>query len=87
MNKIKKLTTTNNLFLYFLGVLFACLKDNEFAEKFCSKEIQRFQNCYKFYLDKKTEAKKTTNQGIVTPGTNLNYKQLNKYMRRYPNPV
>ncbi|ALC40890.1 CG12848 [Drosophila busckii] len=70
-----------------MGVLFACLKDNEFVEKYCHKEISQFKNCYKFYMDRKLEAKKTVNQGIVTPGNNLNYKQLNKYLRRFPNPV
>lgn len=69
-----------------MGVLFACLKDNEFVEKYCHKEISQFQNCYKFYMDRKFEAKQTVNQGIVQPGNNLNYKQLNKYMRRFPNP-
>ncbi|XP_018786800.1 PREDICTED: coiled-coil-helix-coiled-coil-helix domain-containing protein 1 [Bactrocera latifrons] len=69
-----------------MGVLFACLKDNEFVEKYCNKEIHQFQKCYKFYADSKFEAKKTVNQGIITPGKNLNYKQLNKYMRRFPNP-
>ncbi|EDW60052.1 uncharacterized protein LOC115762096 [Drosophila novamexicana] len=69
-----------------MGVLFACLKDNEFVEKYCNKEINQFQKCYKFYMDRKFEAKKTVNQGIVQPGNNLNYKQLNKYMRRFPNP-
>ncbi|KAH8291166.1 hypothetical protein KR054_009389 [Drosophila jambulina] len=70
-----------------MGVLFACLKDNEFVEKYCHKEISQFQNCFKCYMDRKFEAKKTVNQGIVQPGNNLNYKQLNKYMRRYPNPL
>lgn len=69
-----------------MTVLFACLKDNEFVEKFCSKEISQFKKCYKVYMDRKATAKETINQGIVTPGNNLNYKQLNKYMRRFPNP-
>ncbi|KAM7343892.1 small ribosomal subunit protein mS37 [Cochliomyia hominivorax] len=69
-----------------MTVLFACLKDNDFVEKFCSKEISQFQRCYKVFMDRKAAAKATINQGIVTPGNNLNYKQLNKYMRRFPNP-
>uniref|UniRef100_A0A0R3P2P9 CHCH domain-containing protein n=1 Tax=Drosophila pseudoobscura pseudoobscura TaxID=46245 RepID=A0A0R3P2P9_DROPS len=70
-----------------MGMLFACMKDNEFVEKYCHKEIQQFQNCFKYYMDRKFKAKKTVNQGFVQPGNNLNYKQLNKYMRRFPNPV
>lgn len=70
-----------------MSVLFACLKDNEFTEKFCPKEIASFQKCYKVHLTKRFEASRQENQGIVTPGKNLHYKQLNKYLRRYPNPV
>ncbi|XP_013102407.2 small ribosomal subunit protein mS37 [Stomoxys calcitrans] len=69
-----------------MTVLFACLKDNDFAEKMCNKEISQFKKCYKVYMDRKTAAKETINKGIITPGKELNYKQLNKYMRRYPNP-
>uniref|UniRef100_B5DUN8 CHCH domain-containing protein n=1 Tax=Drosophila pseudoobscura pseudoobscura TaxID=46245 RepID=B5DUN8_DROPS len=59
-----------------MGMLFACMKDNEFVEKYCHKEIQQFQNCFKYYMDRKFKAKKTVNQGFVQPGNNLNYKQL-----------
>ncbi|XP_055837850.1 uncharacterized protein LOC129906202 [Episyrphus balteatus] len=69
-----------------MAVLFACLKDNEFAEKLCPKEIATFEKCYKVHMDKKFEAKKTDSLGIVAPGKDLNYKQLNKFMRFYPNP-
>lgn len=66
--------------------MFACLKTNEFAENLCGKEISSFQKCYKFHIDKAFDAKKTENQGILKPGKDLNYKQLNKYLRNYPNP-
>ncbi|XP_073846551.1 small ribosomal subunit protein mS37 [Musca autumnalis] len=69
-----------------MSVLFACLKDNDFVEKMCHKEITQFKRCYKVYMDRKATAKETINKGIVTPGKELNYKQLNKYMRRFPNP-
>ena len=70
-----------------MAVLFACLKDNDFVESSCSKQIGNFQNCYKLHLDKSFAAKRNDNEGIVMPGKKLNYKQLNKYMRRYPNPL
>ncbi|XP_037953869.1 coiled-coil-helix-coiled-coil-helix domain-containing protein 1 [Teleopsis dalmanni] len=69
-----------------MSVLFACLKDNEFVEQYCNKEITQFKRCYKYFMDSKFQAKQTVNQGIVTPGKDLNYRQLNKYMRGFPNP-
>ncbi|KAI9583709.1 hypothetical protein GQX74_005457 [Glossina fuscipes] len=69
-----------------MSILFACLKDNDFVEKFCHKEISQFKKCYKVFMDGKTALKATVNQGIITPGNNLNYRQLNKYMRLFPNP-
>uniref|UniRef100_A0A1A9V6B0 CHCH domain-containing protein n=1 Tax=Glossina austeni TaxID=7395 RepID=A0A1A9V6B0_GLOAU len=69
-----------------MSILFACLKDNDFVEKFCNKEISQFKKCYKVFMDSKTALKATVNQGIITPGNNLNYRQLNKYMRLFPNP-
>uniref|UniRef100_A0A1A9WI50 CHCH domain-containing protein n=1 Tax=Glossina brevipalpis TaxID=37001 RepID=A0A1A9WI50_9MUSC len=69
-----------------MSILFACLKDNDFVEKYCPKEISQFKKCYKNYMDTKQVQKANINQGIITPGYNLNYRQLNKYMRRFPNP-
>ncbi|XP_055374534.1 coiled-coil-helix-coiled-coil-helix domain-containing protein 1 [Condylostylus longicornis] len=70
-----------------MAILFACMKDNEFAEKYCQKEISNFQKCFKFHMDKNFQAKQQENLGIIVPGRNLNYRQLNKYMRGYPNPL
>ncbi|CAD7077529.1 unnamed protein product [Hermetia illucens] len=55
-------------------------------ESLCSKEVQTFNKCYKTFMDTSFQAKKVDSQGAVKPGKDLNYKQLNKYMRRYPNP-
>lgn len=82
----KSNSTSEVACLQEMAILFACLKDNEFVERFCSKEIANFQGCYKNFLDKNYKAKQTENQGVVAPGKNLNYKQLNKYLRKYPNP-
>lgn len=69
-----------------MAQMFACMKTNEFAENLCNKEISSFQKCYKVHIDKAYEAKKIENQGVVQPGKDLNYKQLNKYLRNYPSP-
>lgn len=69
-----------------MATMFACMKTNEFSENLCNKEISSFQKCYKANIDKAYQAKKTENQGIVT-GKDLTYKQLNKYLRNYPNPL
>uniref|UniRef100_A0A0K8TN87 CHCH domain-containing protein n=1 Tax=Tabanus bromius TaxID=304241 RepID=A0A0K8TN87_TABBR len=69
-----------------MSVLFACLKNNDFVEQYCSKEISNFNGCYKSFLDRKFQQKKAEHQGVIVPGKNLNYKQLNKYLRSYPNP-
>ncbi|XP_037926659.1 coiled-coil-helix-coiled-coil-helix domain-containing protein 1 [Hermetia illucens] len=69
-----------------MTILFTCLKENDFQESLCSKEVQTFNKCYKTFMDTSFQAKKVDSQGAVKPGKDLNYKQLNKYMRRYPNP-
>ncbi|CAD7077528.1 unnamed protein product [Hermetia illucens] len=61
-------------------------RENDFQESLCSKEVQTFNKCYKTFMDTSFQAKKVDSQGAVKPGKDLNYKQLNKYMRRYPNP-
>lgn len=69
-----------------IAVLLACMKASDFSETICAKEIGVFKSCYKSFLDRKTEAKKAQSSGILTPGMNLNYKQLNKLMKKYPSP-
>jgi predicted hydrocarbon binding protein len=69
-----------------MTILLACMKKNDFNEPLCNKEIGTFQNCYTSFLDKSFAMKKTQNKGILTPGKNLNYKQLNKFLKLHPNP-
>lgn len=70
--------------LYEMSLVFACLKNHEFAEKYCEKEIGQFKQCYQSHIDQAYAAKTRGNLGIITPGNKLNSKQLNKYFRRFP---
>lgn len=69
-----------------IAVLLACMKAADFSETICAKEIGVFKTCYKSFLDHKTATKKAQESGNLTPGANLNYKQLNKLMKKYPGP-
>lgn len=69
-----------------MSILFACLKQNEFNEKLCSKEIQSFQNCYTDYMQKKSVKKQKEAKGLLTPGEKkLSHKQVNKLLKSFPN--
>lgn len=67
-----------------MAVMFSCLKANDFNEDLCPKEVSTFKRCYKVYLDKKATKKETSSKGIVVPGKDLNYKQLNKVLKQFP---
>lgn len=69
-----------------MAVLFACLKSNDFIESSCMKEITKFKGCYKTNIDKDFSVKQSKHKNIAVPGKDVTYKQLNKYMRMYPNP-
>lgn len=69
-----------------MAVLFACLKTNDFIEANCMKEITTFKGCYKTNIDKEFATKQSKHKNIAVPGRDVTYKQLNKYMRMYPNP-
>ncbi len=68
-----------------LTVLFASMKNNDFNENKCSKEISTLQKNYKEFLDKKFELKHKDSK-ILTAGRVLNSKQVNKYLKGFPNP-
>uniref|UniRef100_A0A6B2E5G8 CHCH domain-containing protein n=1 Tax=Phlebotomus kandelakii TaxID=1109342 RepID=A0A6B2E5G8_9DIPT len=72
--------------LHEMSVLFACMKGAEFNESACAKEITSLKKCYKTFLDTKTQKKADDKTGNVVVGRDLNYKQLNKYLRNYPQP-
>lgn len=71
--------------LHELSVLFACLKENEFNQALCSKEIGSVQTCYKNFLDHKRIKREEEQKGIIATGQkNLSTKQVNKLLKKYP---
>lgn len=70
--------------LYEMSVLFAAMKDNDFNEKKCVKEIEALKNANVEAMNKaREETLKNTGQ-LSTIGRQLNSKQLNKYLRKFP---
>lgn len=69
-----------------LSVLFASLKNNDFNESFCTKEIEKVQNAHVAHLNKKFANSQILTKGVVSTGRDLTFRQLNKYLKGYPNP-
>ncbi|KAF7284490.1 hypothetical protein GWI33_022081 [Rhynchophorus ferrugineus] len=66
--------------------VFACLKDHDFNQSLCSKEIEAFQKCYMKNINDVQQKRIREAKGILTPGDkNLTPKQLNILLQRYPN--
>ncbi|KAB0801595.1 hypothetical protein PPYR_03784 [Photinus pyralis] len=78
--------TSNVCCLYEMSLVFGCLKENEFKESACGREIKSFQECFTNYNKQKYITKEREAKGILTPGEKrLPYRQLNKLLRMYPN--
>lgn len=70
--------------LHEMSVVFAAMKDNDFNEKSCAKEIENLKKAHVEALNQARE-EKLKNAGVVTTvGNQLTSKQLNKYLRRFP---
>lgn len=69
-----------------LTILLASLKTNEFDESLCKKEIEILRQTNLDHLQKKKTIKEAAQKGILATGRNLTFRQLNKFMRNYPNP-
>lgn len=69
-----------------ISVLFAAMKDNDFNEQHCAREINALNKANKEALDCAKEQKMKNRGQIVTTGRQLTSKQLNKYLRGYPQP-
>jgi len=70
-----------------LTVLFAKLKEHEFNDELCAKEVAILREANREYLTTRRVTKQTRNEGILTPGKDLHYKQLNQYLKWYPNHI
>jgi len=68
-----------------LTVLFAKLKEHDMNDELCAKETAILREANREYLTNRRITKKTRNEGILTPGKDLHYKQLNKYLKMFPN--
>lgn len=69
-----------------LSVLFASMKNNEFNDSFCRQEIEAVQKAHVAHLNKRFADRQTFNKGVVSTGRDLTFRQLNKYLNRFPNP-
>lgn len=67
-----------------MSVVFAALKDNEFNEKHCAREIQSLQKANIEGMNRAREDKLKNSGQISTVGKQLNSKQLNRYLKKYP---
>ncbi|KAG4077196.1 hypothetical protein HA402_016183 [Bradysia odoriphaga] len=69
-----------------LTFLFAKLREHEFNDELCAKETAALRAANREYLTTRRETKQTRNEGKLVPGKDLHYKQLNNYLKLYPNP-
>lgn len=72
--------------IYEMSLMFSCLKQNEFEEIGCAKEIDNFKKCYVNHtLAKKTKQEREA-KGLLIPGEkSLPSKQLNMLLKQFPN--
>lgn len=71
--------------LHEMSVLFAALKDSDFNEKSCAKEYDAVNKAHIEAMNKAREEKLKNAGQISTTGRLLNSKQLNKYLKKFPN--
>jgi hypothetical protein len=70
--------------LHEMSVLFAALKNTEFNENLCSKEIEAVKKAHIEAMNRDREEKLKNSGQLSTTGKVLNSKQLNKYLRKFP---
>ena len=71
--------------LYEMSLLFACLKDNNFENKLCDSQIEKFQNCVTNFEKHRKHQKQLQQIGVPTPDTvNFTDPQLTYLLRKYP---
>ncbi|CRK92165.1 CLUMA_CG005694, isoform A [Clunio marinus] len=70
--------------LHELSVLFAALKDNEFDEANCKREIDALKKAHVEAMEQAREDKLKNRGEIISTGTKLNSNQLNRYLRKFP---
>jgi len=69
-----------------IQVMFAALKESDFDEKSCVKEIQDLKMANLKALGEAREEKLKNAGSVVTTGNKLTSQQLNIYLNRFPQP-
>lgn len=70
--------------LHEISILFASMKDSDFDEKQCKKEIENLKNAHEqAEIDRKELKAKNTGMAVTT-GRKLTPIQLNKYLKLFP---
>jgi uncharacterized protein YdaT len=67
-----------------MSILFAAMKNSEFDESLCKKEIEALKKAHIEAMNKAREEKLKNSGQLSTTGKVLNSKQLNKYLRKFP---
>lgn len=70
--------------LHELSILFAAMKDHEFDEKLCKKEIEALKKAHELAEIQKKEEKSRNTGLVVSTGRKLTSLQLNRYLKRFP---
>lgn len=68
-----------------MSIVFAAMKDNEFNEKHCQREIQALHKANIDAMNRAREDKLKNSGQISTIGKDLNSKQLNRYLKKFAN--
>lgn len=69
-----------------MSILFAALKNTEFTESACMKEIEALKKSNVDAMNAAREEKLKNAGQITTTGRVVNSKQLNRYLRKFPQP-
>lgn len=70
--------------LHEMSVLFAAMKDSDFNEKNCTKEIEILNKAHVEAMNQAREEKLKNAGQLSTTGKNLTSKQLNSYLKKFP---
>lgn len=80
-NRVKEVTGLEEL-----GLLFAAMKAHDFNEKYCQQEINKVRTVFVEAKKQRDETKRIANSGGVKIGRDLHFLQLNRYLKKFPEP-
>nr|CAD7197502.1 unnamed protein product [Timema douglasi] len=79
--------TSNVACLQEMAVMFACLKQSEFDQALCSKEIAGFQSCFNTSQEQKKAKKELDRSDGLVLGADarfMGHKKINQLLRKFP---